>query len=411
MKRAALLLLLLAALARGDKIVAIPQGGIRIMGGGSIIFGGATTDSVAAAPTTVPTLRWKNGETLPGDLVGSSENDLTWKSSLFDDPLQLRWDVIDRIDWPGTPQEPKDPFAIALRDGSFLYGDLVSVTADSITIHGMRHGDAVLKRSEVLSIRRRQNAKLVYGGPNGDLHWDPMINQQDGSVTRNPDDANAASPVVTGPGGALLIRSWNRSAFLNITLPPALDVEFRLHSSKRPEFLVALGGNVREPLRVETWDNVLVLAAGDQFKIVRRIQDDEREIALRICWDPATHECSVLCSLGRGDHDVEAAGCSRCVDAGFRCAESRARFVPRPAARAGVGRKGAIENRSEGTARRIGGWAHDWRHIDQRLGGNAQRPVAGPNGRGQLSAQPGRCHRLLHRFAASSGACLVAGLQ
>ena len=298
MKRAALFLLLLSVAAHGDKVVAVPQGGLRIMGGGVVIFGGQQQVTPADTSPAVPTLRWKNGETLPGDLVGASESSLNWKSAFFEDPLQVRWDVIDRIDWPANPVQPKDPFAIALRDGSFIYGDLSAISADTISIRSTRHGDAVLKRSEVLSIRRRQNAKLVYAGPIGDVGWEPMINQQDGSVARNSGQFDTTSPVVTGPGGALLIRSWNRSAFLTVTLPQALDVEFRLHSSKRPEFLVALGGNVREPLRVETWDNVLVLAAGDQFKIIRRIQDDERNIALRVCWDPATQECSVFAPSG-----------------------------------------------------------------------------------------------------------------
>ncbi|HEX4140626.1 MAG TPA: TlpA disulfide reductase family protein [Candidatus Methylacidiphilales bacterium] len=295
MKRTALFLLLLTAATRADQVLPAPQGGIRIIGGGSIIFSGSGVQMTPAdAAPAEPTLRWKNGETLPGELVGASENDLTWKSPLFDDPLQLRWDVIDRIDWPGTSEQPKDPFAIALRDGSFIYGDLVAISADSVTIRSTRHGDAVLKRADVLSVRRRQNAKLVYAGPTGDLGWEAMMNQQDGSVARGPNASDTTSPVVTGPGGALLIRSWNRSAFLNVTMPEAFDVEFRLHSSKRPEFLVALGGNVREPLRVETWDNVLVLAAGDQFKIIRRIQDNERDIALRVCWDPKAQECSVF---------------------------------------------------------------------------------------------------------------------
>jgi len=298
MKRAALFLLLLATTAHGEKVVHHPVGSFRVPAGSSMLFGNQQVTTLADAAPAVPTLRWKNGETLPGELVGASENSLSWKSAIFDDPLQLRWDVIDRIDWPANPEPPKDPFAIALRDGSFIYGDLAAINGDAITIHSTRHGDAVLKRSEVLSIRRRQNAKLVYAGPTGDVGWEPMFNQQDGSVARNSGQFDTTSPVVTGPGGALLIRSWNRSAFLNVTLPQALDVEFRLHSSKRPEFLVALGGNVREPLRVETWDNVLVLAAGDQFKIIRRVQDDERSIALRVCWNPATQLCSVFAPSG-----------------------------------------------------------------------------------------------------------------
>jgi thiol-disulfide isomerase/thioredoxin len=331
MKRAALFLLLLAATARGDNAFHVdltlktngakppPQGivtrrffagGVAIggraraqmifHGGGIITFGNANgnDDSGQDAAPQTPLLRWKNGETLPGDLIGTSEGVLAWKSPLFDDPLEVKWDVIDRIDWPAVPQLPKDAFSIALRDGSFIYGDLVAVGADTISIHSTRHGDAMLKRADVLSIRRRAHDSLIYNGPTGDAGWQAMINQQDGTVVRGPDLPEATRPVVSAPGGALLIRSWNRSALLDLKLPAAIDVAFQVHSSKRPEFVLALGGNVHEPLRIETWDNVLVLAAGDQFKIIRRIQDDERVVTLRVCWDKSLQECLVFSPSG-----------------------------------------------------------------------------------------------------------------
>ena len=278
----------------------IAPGNFRVIqgGGGGIVFQGQVGTAQPQAAPQVPTLRWKNGETLPGDLASATDSDLTWKTPLFEDPLQVRWSAIDRIDWPTTPTDPKDPFSIALRDGSFIYGDLVSVSADSISIHSTRDGNAVLKRSEVLSARRRQHDKLVFAGPLGDRGWQSMTNQQDGSVVRNPYMPDATSPLVTGPGGALLIRTWNRSASLDITLPAAVDVEFHLRSSKRPEFLVAFGGNVRDPLRIETWDNVLVLADGDQFKIIRKIDDSEREVDLRVCWDANSRQCSVFNPAG-----------------------------------------------------------------------------------------------------------------
>ncbi len=207
--------------------------------------------------------------------------------------------MIDRIDWPAATEQPKDPFGIALRDGSFVYGDIVAIGADTVTIRSTRHGDAVLKRSEVLSLRRLHSTKLVYDGPTGVLGWQAMTNQQDGSVIRNPYLPDATSPVVGGPGGALLIRTWNRSAFLDVTLPASVDVEFHLHSSKRPEFLIALGGSVHEPLRIETWDNVLVLACADQFKIIRRIQDNERDVALRVCYNSGQQQCSVYDPSGQ----------------------------------------------------------------------------------------------------------------
>lgn len=243
-------------------------------------------------------LRWKNGESLHGDIAAASASDITWKTPLFEDPLQLHWNVVDRIDWPSPPVQATGPFSIALRDGSFIYGDVASIGADSISIHSTRHGDAVLKRSEVLSIRRLPHGSLLYSGPMGDVGWQLMSSQQDGSLAKNLFAPGLTPSLMTGPDGALLIRSWNRSGQLDITLPDSVDVEFRVHSSKRPQFCVALGGNINESLRVATWDNELMLVAGNQFKIIRKIEESEREVGLRVCWDKKAQKCLVLTPAG-----------------------------------------------------------------------------------------------------------------
>ena len=301
---------------------------------------------------------------------------------------------------PWTSGPATAPFSIALRDGSFIYGDLVSVSDDSISIRSIRHGDTVLKRSEVLSVRRVRRGSLLFSGPTGDVGWQSMMNQQDGNVSRNQNQPGVTPPLTTGPGGALLIRAWNRSALLDITLPDLVDVEFRIHSSKRPEFLLALGGNVRQSLRVETWDDELVLATGDEFKAIRKIEGNEREVALRVCWDQKAQKCSVFNPAG------ELITAWQVPPKKFRLAQRScfAKQGPRSLARfsagAELGRKTTGQGRPETTARGTRGRAQHRRGTRCGTGGLHQVAIAGTGRPGHFCAGRCRCARRLLRRAA-----------
>lgn len=135
-------------------------------------------------------------------------------------------------------------------------------------------------------------------GPTGDGGWEPMNNLQDGNVGKSQTPPDFTPSLVTGPGGALLIPTWNRAASLDLTLPESIDLSFRVHSSQRPDFGVALGGNVPQALRIETWDNALVLVLGDQFQTIKRIEDTDREVALHVLWDKKARTCSVYTPEG-----------------------------------------------------------------------------------------------------------------
>jgi len=163
-----------AAAANKDKVKAVqPAPAVVLMGGNIVLLGTIGTPAPAPGPLQPGSaiLRWKNGESLQGDIAAASSSSISWKTSLFEDPLQLDWKVLDRIDWTSTTVPATGPFSIALRDGSFLYGDLVSISPDSISIHSTRHGDTILKRSEVLNVRRLHRGNLLYAGPTGNVGW------------------------------------------------------------------------------------------------------------------------------------------------------------------------------------------------------------------------------------------------
>jgi peroxiredoxin len=253
--------------------------------------------AITAAPPAV--LRWQNGETIEGELLEATADHLSWKSHLFEDPLVLKWSAVRRIDRHIEPVAPVDPFSIALRDGSHIYGAIVSFNENAVTIRSARHGEAVLKRSEVLSARRvRSDGALIYSGPSGDVGWEPAgSGKRVNSRAKSTDPATALSSVTTGPGGALLMPFWNRGAFRELTLPERVDVELRIHSSKRLEFEFAFGVGTKR-LRLETWDNELVFAVLDQFQRIRTLADDECAMTVRLCWDSAARRCALYNSAG-----------------------------------------------------------------------------------------------------------------
>ena len=260
----------------------------------------AAAAQAATAPTPFPAvLRWNNGETLSGEILEASSSDVTWKTPLFEDPLQLRWSVLRRMDQRLAAVPAADPLSIRLRDGSHIYGSIVSVTETSILMHSNRHGEVSLTRSEVLSARRLRGGSLVFAGPEGDVGWESVANgNKISNVTRVPPPPPEIPVLTIGAGGALSMPYWNRSAFLKLPLPERVDVECRVRSSARPDFRLELEGDSKGRVSIESWDDDLVLKAGDQAKLIRKVTDDERKVSFRVCWDTNTRKCSVFTPAG-----------------------------------------------------------------------------------------------------------------
>ena len=263
----------------------------------SLLISAATHAEPDPKPQAI--LTWNNRETVSGEIIEASAAGVAWKTPMFENPLVLRWDALHRIDFPLAAIPVTEPFSIALRDGSHLLGNLASVTDQTVSIRSARHGDAVLKRSEVVSVRRIRGGNLTIAGPVGDVGWEIQDTQNETETIKKKSSAPTAAipPLKAGPGGALLLPFWNSAAFFRVNLPERVDLEFRVHSMVRPDFRLSLDGTAAQ-VRVETWDDELVMSVSDQFKAIRKISDDEREIALRVCWDRQARTCAVFTPAG-----------------------------------------------------------------------------------------------------------------
>ena len=238
-------------------------------------------------------LRWTNSEIIAGELKDATATEFSWKSSLFEDPLRLRWDAVRRIDQVVASAAAPESFSIALRDGSHLVGDLVGMNADGVTIKSVRHGEAVLKRSEVLRLVRLRGGKIIAAGPSGDVGWKSTDGKSDDGANQVPGLNNqssvrppaAVAQVITGPGGSLVLPYWNAKATFTMKTPARMEFEIDLRFAETPAFALRFDSNANDGIRLETWDDELVVARANQFQFIRKIDPKERQVALRFCWD------------------------------------------------------------------------------------------------------------------------------
>ena len=250
-------------------------------------------------PPLPATLFWNNGESAPGDPVGATAESLLWKSPLFDDPLELAWSALHRVDKVLPDSTPVDAFAFVLRDGSRLYGDLTGVSPTTVNIHSARHGDAALRRSEVLGAWRIKGKGLVYGGPLGESGWTAVANVRlDNEGTSLTDTLGKVPTRATGPGGSLVLPFWHRTLTNAITLPDRAEVEFELHAKDVPEFQLVFDTRAKKRLRIETWGNEIVLATTKGFQKIGELGENDRRAALRLCWDIPAGRCQVYSPAG-----------------------------------------------------------------------------------------------------------------
>ncbi len=241
-----------------------------------------------------PILRWNNLEAIPGALKDSSATELSWQSPLFEDALRLQWNAIRRIDQTLPAQSVSAPFGVVLRDGSHLLGELVRVDADSVILKSERHGEVALKRSEVLRLQRLKGSGIIAAGPVGDSGW--AIEE---SKNQNAQAAKSGVPeLAVGSGGALVFPYWNTAARYAAELPPRVDFAIELSFSEFPEFSLLFDGDEAQGITLETWDDELVVVHGNEFQAIRKIDEKERQLALRVCWDREARKGAIYDAAG-----------------------------------------------------------------------------------------------------------------
>ncbi|MEM8953919.1 MAG: TlpA disulfide reductase family protein [Verrucomicrobiota bacterium] len=233
-------------------------------------------------------LIWKHGESIRGRLAHADGTHLTWEApQYFADAITIDLTDLRRINFSQRGTQPREECSIRMRDGTRLYGQLVAIDGDTVTIRSERHGDVVIERGAVLSVHRLKGGRLKYAGPTSVAGWDIL-----------DEDAKKRQFWKESPGGRLTQVGWNKQAFLKLETEDLIEVDVVLRSSNslrfRLEFLTPEG---RRGLTVETWDDELVLQ-GRTFASLRTLAHEDREISLRLYWDRKSGRTAVFCGTG-----------------------------------------------------------------------------------------------------------------
>ena len=233
-------------------------------------------------------LYWKAGDILTGELLEADSKTLTWKSSLFVDPLKIEASSLTAIRFPETKQEQpiSEPFRLAISKGDVLFGTLLAASDEEVEFKSSRHGQFKVLRENIETIKRINTPDLVYLGPRGIDGW---VNSQD--ISEAPDWHELSN-------GYLTTSTADRGIFRHLDLPDQCEIELILESTKMPAFILALGQHRNSCLRIESWAEVLVVLSRFQFVEVQSMPEGTKRVHLNLFLNQKENRLSIYSRAG-----------------------------------------------------------------------------------------------------------------
>ncbi len=144
------------------------------------------------------------------------------------------------------------------------------------------------------------------GAPALDLRWSGPAFRGQSLVGINPPPA-----WYRGEAGHLRTDRYMASIFRGMDLPDSFVMEVELAFEGNPSFVLGLGGDASnlgtgpQPLRVETWENELVILQNNLFETLTVFQEGTREVSLWLAYDAERGRLSVRDGLGRKLADLD----------------------------------------------------------------------------------------------------------
>ena len=169
---------------------------------------------------------------------------------LFRSPFEFTAAAVRSIQYPlpETLPNPQGEYCFELLGNDTLYGDLVSLDAESLVLHGQSLGRISIERSQVRRFYRWQGgAQLLFLGPDGLAGWNQLENPK----------------AWADEGGQPATKKPNAAIWRNFTLPDKCIIDFEVAWNAKADFTLAVGvpadkNLARDAFRFEVWDNQLV---------------------------------------------------------------------------------------------------------------------------------------------------------
>jgi len=115
---------------------------------------------------------------------------------------------------------------------------------------------------------------------------------------------NKTSSWSKGPGGYMQSGRKKNGVFTEIEIPEQFEIDLELHASTSPRFALAfgmdaLGPESNESLRLETWENELVVIQDKVFEPVMTLPKDQHDVRLRFVYASDVRELRVYDATGQ----------------------------------------------------------------------------------------------------------------
>ena len=231
------------------------------------------------------TLRWKNGDVLPGKLLESASGVIRWASPYFLDDLVVDIGVLDSVIFPRQSAPAMEAFRVGTVSGDIWIADIVDSDEDTFLFSSERHGRFQVNREAIYTLERRVHPNLIFDGSQL-TNWELPQNVNKPMLLFGRD---TLSEWYADRGGHPRTDKVKAKTFHALDWPQRFEIDLELASTARPPgFVFALGKNLYEALRLETWVDELVVVQGTLFEPVLTIQPDRRDFRLRLAYDGDT---------------------------------------------------------------------------------------------------------------------------
>lgn len=232
-------------------------------------------------------LRWKNGDSLSGKLLDSKSGKIRWKSPYFSDDLIVDINVLDSVVFSKQFSSTTETFRVDTVSGDVWTADIVDSDENTFLFSSKRYGTFRVNRTAIYSLENREHSNLVFDGSQL-ASW--LISNKDQTKKRVQISNNIQK---TGwyadRGGHPRTDQGKANIYHAIEWPQRFEIDIELASTTRPPgFVFALGKNLYEALRLETWVNELVVVQGTLFEPIMKIEPDRRNFRLRLAYDQDT---------------------------------------------------------------------------------------------------------------------------
>ena len=243
------------------------------------------------AEETETVLHWKNGDTLPGQLLESKSGKIHWSSPHFSDNLIVDVNVLDSIVFPKKSMSVTEAFRVGTVSGDIWMADLIGSDDNTLLFSSTRHGEFRVNREMIYTLESREHSNLLFDGSQLSAWKLPEQDNGNGGngVVLFSQEQEAQPSWHSDRGGRPQTKIAKANIFHAFDWPKRFEIDLELASNARPpSFVFALGKNLYETVRLETWVNELVVVQGTLFEPVLTIQPDRRNFRLRITYHENT---------------------------------------------------------------------------------------------------------------------------